>query len=66
MSNSYNYANRKLTYEQAQEIRKKYFSNPDLIQRELAKEYNVSISIIRGIVENRNYLKPSPLEKQTA
>ena len=47
---------RKLTFEQAEEIRKLYYSDT-LNQYELARKYNVSQSTIFSILTRRNYKK---------
>ncbi|MEX5941501.1 HNH endonuclease signature motif containing protein [Mammaliicoccus sciuri] len=47
-------ASRKLSYEEAQEIRKLY-KNSDITQRELSKKYKVSLSSINFIIKNKKY-----------
>ena len=48
--------NRKLTYEQAEEIRELYFKT-DIYQRELAEKYGVSNTTITNIVNGKIYRK---------
>ena len=50
-------SNRKLTMEQAQEIKSKYIPYKYTYHR-LAKEYGVAVSAIRAIVHNQTYLEP--------
>lgn len=47
---------RKLTFEQAQEIRKRY-QTEKTSYRKLAKEYGVSDTIINNIIQNKSYKK---------
>ena len=60
MTNSYNWSRRKLTYEQAQEIRDIYWKDPDLSYGILAKRYNVSVFIIYRVLKNLGYNHPIP------
>ena len=46
---------RKLTFEQAESIRKRY-AKGDITQRELAETYKVSQYVIHSIVTKRSYL----------
>lgn len=64
MSNMYNWSHRKLTDQQANEIRRDYSSNPNLSYMILAKKYNVSDACIQRIIKNRAYNYPNPLTKQ--
>ena len=50
---------RKLTFEQAESIRKRY-AEGDSTQRELAETYKVSQSVIHSIVTKRSYLHDDP------
>ena len=45
-----------LTFAQAQDIRKRY-SEGNITQKKLAKEYHVNVDVIRRIVNNKSYLK---------
>lgn len=48
--------NRKLTYKQACEIRKKY-STGNYYQKHLAKEYNIGQATVSAIIRNKRYIK---------
>ena len=50
---------RKLTFEQAVAIRKRY-AKGDITQRELAETYKVSQYVIHSIVTKRSYLHDDP------
>ena len=50
---------RKLTFEQAESIRKRY-AEGDITQRELAETYKVSQYVIHSIVTKRSYLHDDP------
>lgn len=50
---------RKLTFEQAESIRKRY-KEGGITQRELAETYDVSQYVIHSIVTKRSYLHDDP------
>ena len=50
---------RKLTFEQAEGIRKRY-AEGDITQRELAETYDVSQYVIHSIITKRSYLHDDP------
>lgn len=50
---------RKLTFEQAEEIRKQY-EDGGITQRELAEEYNVSQYVIHSIIAKKSYTHNDP------
>ena len=50
---------RKLTFEQAEDIRKRY-KEGGITQRELAETYDVSQYVIHSIITKRSYLHNDP------
>ncbi len=53
------YANRKLTYEQAEELRAEYAAG-GVYQSTLAKKYGINQSAVSSIIHRRSYTKPVP------
>jgi len=63
MTNSYNWSHRKLTDEEAEDVRKRY-AKGGVTQLQLAKEHNVGEMVINRIIKNRAYKYPNPLTRQ--
>jgi len=61
MSNSYNYSNRKLTFEQAKNIRTEYATGTTSYAK-LGKKYGLSDWGIIRIIKGKAYTHPTPTE----
>lgn len=59
MTNSYNWSHRKLTFEQAEEMRHLY-SLGNTSHAKLARQFRVSTTVARFIINNINYKNPVP------
>ena len=59
MTNSYNWSHRKLTFEQAEEMRHLY-SLGNTSHKAIAQQFGVSTTVARFILNNINYKRPVP------
>lgn len=65
MTNSYNWARRKLTFEQAQEMRSIYASSR-ISQEAIAKQFKISKTAANKILQNSSYKRPIPTERKAS